>query len=52
MTIAHGARVVSHIIGRLRVRLPETARNPALLREMCDFVRGLGGEFATSTSVQ
>ena len=38
-----GARVVHHIPGRLRVKLPRASRNPALLRQLQDFVSGLGG---------
>jgi hypothetical protein len=43
MTIVHGASVVHHIPGRLRVRLPRSKRDPRLLSELREFVAGLGG---------
>jgi hypothetical protein len=41
--IQHGARVVHHIPGRLRVRLPRSSRRPDILRDLHGFIRGLGG---------
>lgn len=41
--MVHGATVVHHIPGRLRVRLPRAHRHPRLLRELREFVEGLGG---------
>ncbi len=38
-----GATVVHHIPGRLRVKLPRSRRDPALIKELRDFVAGLGG---------
>jgi Heavy metal associated domain 2 len=38
-----GARVVHHIPGRLRVRLPRAQRNPRLLEELAKFCESLGG---------
>lgn len=39
----HGATVVHHIPGRLRVRLPKANRDPDQLRQLREFVQGLGG---------
>jgi hypothetical protein len=41
--IQHGARVVHHIPGRLRVRLPHSSRRPDILRDLHGFISGLGG---------
>jgi len=41
--LVHGATVVHHIPGRLRVRLPRSQRDPRVLKELRDFVCGLGG---------
>lgn len=41
--MVHGAAVVHHIPGRLRIRLPRENRKPQLLRELRQFVEGLGG---------
>ncbi len=41
--MVHGATVVHHIPGRLRVRLPRSRRDPRLLGELREFVSGLGG---------
>jgi hypothetical protein len=41
--IQHGARVVHHIPGRLRVRLPRASRRPDILRDLHGFISGLGG---------
>ena len=43
MTISHDVKVVHHIPGRLRVRLSQARRNPILLRELHDLVKGFGG---------
>src|ERR1022692_2611716 len=41
--MVHGAKVVHHLPGRLRVRLPRSKRDPHLLEQVRDFVQGLGG---------
>jgi hypothetical protein len=41
--IQHGATVVHHIPGRLRVRLPRASRRPDILRDLHGFISGLGG---------
>jgi Heavy metal associated domain 2 len=41
--MVRGATVVHHIPGRLRIRLPRESRDPRLLRELREFVEGLGG---------
>ncbi len=41
--MVHGASVVHHIPGRLRVRLPRARRDPQLLRDVQEFVQSLGG---------
>ena len=41
--IEHGATVVHHIPGRLRVRLPRHSRRPDILRDLHGFISGLGG---------
>jgi hypothetical protein len=41
--MVHGATVVHHIPGRLRVRLPRSKRDPRMLTELRDFVSELGG---------
>jgi len=41
--MVHGATVVHHLPGRLRVRLPRSRRDPRLLEQVRDFVQGLGG---------
>jgi Heavy metal associated domain 2 len=41
--MVHGATVVHHIPGRLRVRLPRASRDPRVLAELREFVSGLGG---------
>ena len=43
MTVVAGATVVHHIPGRLRVKLPRRARTPRQLRELREFISGLGG---------
>lgn len=43
MTATRGAKVVHHIPGRLRVRLPRARGNPALLRQLAEFVKAYGG---------
>ncbi len=39
----HGAEVVHHVPGRMRVKLPRSKRTPYVLREIRQFVSGLGG---------
>jgi hypothetical protein len=41
--LVDGARVVHHIPGRLRVRLPRAQRDPRVLADLRDFIGGLGG---------
>ena len=41
--LVDGARVVHHIPGRLRVRLPRTQRDPIVLSQLRDFIGNLGG---------
>jgi hypothetical protein len=41
--IEHGATIVHHIPGRLRVRLPRASRRPDILRDLHVFIAGLGG---------
>jgi Heavy metal associated domain 2 len=41
--IQHGATVVHHIPGRLRVRLPRASRRPDILHDLHGFISGLGG---------
>jgi hypothetical protein len=48
--LVHGASVVHHIPGRLRVRLPHARRDPQLLGELGDFIRGVGGVHAVEVN--